>query len=961
MTTPAPIGGWEHSARGSEIASRSPTAAMAASSSCPAGATLVNRTCICPPGFFAPASGGGGACAGFRPQEDGQYASETSASGFTPNFTIRTLDDSTHVQNVFLIFTLSLLGAWTLACLYLRFKPFTGVWFRLRWIVSRIDVAFAKRHYTDEQKCQVKRKTELGGMLSIGAYIFLVGISLGFFYQFVTKKTVTVQNLLPTNGNDIINIKNTLDYNLTTIGNLKCSQIQGFNSLTGLVATAVGFEFSLRISGNKKKKKRSSYATGQLQGGSNGTIAPNATLRGPQSNVIGLSLVPRKFKSDHDLMLMQVTFHEFTSGSYSTTTAELQAALANRTGVSIAISTEVLSAYLVETDHQASFGILTLLSRIGGIYSLAMIIFYWFLSMSEIFIKYLRYDDKLLNRLEARRIARARWDKIRLYVRYAQFGRMLRTMQGPPPLSSGLDGAEPMTETVGSMPHPHRTLPPMAVPKTKRRFGLSTWYQIKKLEKHVSAQVAKEEEAAYQKKVMEEEAGGAADLEEGQDVAAPMPIKAGEIHKSRARHPAAHPPDLIRIPSEPAPGLHDSELSLNGDTEDTAKPHLDRTVSEEQELIQQQHETFGKKVLHGLTEPVHLFQQFSGQLSHLRPPHVNLPGLLPDPVGPKRPKKKRKIPKRDERLGSASEHRGMIVRTYKKPSWLVNAELLPSVPEPPADSESDDEKEPDTIALYNYMQDMYDYHERLRGDFLAMQSMLENVRPAQGLEQALRLRMPAAQDLLGDGDALAQQRLRLLVALLLVVKLRELCQSAGQLEVARRAGDGNGPMDAQGRLEQLLYLSPPQVADAHEQVGIVTVRARCEAVLAPELGFADLHHLAEQVLCLHEAGLAEMLEHIGEAVERKRSDGVADTEGGLGDAPRVARLRFGLGKTALRCQRGRQCGEADADLRAAWAEQLLTDGQALARVLLRLRMPADCLEHDCQQNQRRGTEQPALF
>lgn len=56
----------------------------------------------------------------------------------------------TQSQAVFLEATLVMLLSWLLFCFFLRFMTLgdgRGVWFKLRWFISRLDVCFATRHW----------------------------------------------------------------------------------------------------------------------------------------------------------------------------------------------------------------------------------------------------------------------------------------------------------------------------------------------------------------------------------------------------------------------------------------------------------------------------------------------------------------------------------------------------------------------------------------------------------------------------------------------------------------------------------------------------------------------------------------------------------------------------------------------------------------------------------------------
>lgn len=61
-----------------------------------------------------------------------------------------TIKRFTQSQAVFLEATLVMLLSWLLFCLFLRFMSLgdgRGVWFNIRWCISRMDICFATRHW----------------------------------------------------------------------------------------------------------------------------------------------------------------------------------------------------------------------------------------------------------------------------------------------------------------------------------------------------------------------------------------------------------------------------------------------------------------------------------------------------------------------------------------------------------------------------------------------------------------------------------------------------------------------------------------------------------------------------------------------------------------------------------------------------------------------------------------------
>lgn len=100
-------------------------------------------------------------------------------------FSFDSIKKFTQSQAVFLEATLVMVASWLLFCFFLRFTKLEhhgthNIWFRIRWWISRLDICFATRHWLDDRKVVVKRKTELGGAFSIASWILFIGLFATF-------------------------------------------------------------------------------------------------------------------------------------------------------------------------------------------------------------------------------------------------------------------------------------------------------------------------------------------------------------------------------------------------------------------------------------------------------------------------------------------------------------------------------------------------------------------------------------------------------------------------------------------------------------------------------------------------------------------------------------------------------------------------------------------------------------
>ncbi|KAG0452576.1 hypothetical protein HPP92_025240 [Vanilla planifolia] len=336
---------------------------------CPAQAFLDNSTlCACDPGFFL----SNGSCQSLSSVVSGGGEWKTSSgledqlaflSAVLPLESIRRL---TRSQEVLYGATLAVLLAWLAFCIAIRFGRLGGgetIWFRVRWWISRLDLYFDTRHWQEDNRIVVKRKTELGGAFSVASWILYIGLFSALLYQIISKRTFEVQKVRPTDASDLKQFDNDMEFNITTVSSMTCSHLRGLEALViGIPdlahnpASAVGFHFNLNAR-DHVDHKHTSYVSGTLNPGTyrNGGAE---TLRGPDKNIMKIHLFPQKFNYKHHLRLIQPLLHDFFPGSSFSDVMNLRTSLqSSKDGMlDITLHVRYLSDYIVEVDKELIFG-----------------------------------------------------------------------------------------------------------------------------------------------------------------------------------------------------------------------------------------------------------------------------------------------------------------------------------------------------------------------------------------------------------------------------------------------------------------------------------------------------------------------------------------------------------------------------------------------------------------------------
>lgn len=324
-----------------------------------------------------------------------------------------------------------------------------------------------------EGKAVERRRTELGGTCSIASWILFVGLFAALLYQTITKRTMEVHKVKPSNSPDLLSFVNDMELNITTISSMSCSQLRGLDTLVsgtpGFIdfrisalsayatyfcqntsngptvsikctnchvprgnfyiswqfidlpnnpATAVAFQFSL-LTKDHQNDRRQSFVSGLVNSASYADATPK-TFRGKDVNVLKIHLFPQIFRHLQNLSIIQPLLNDFIPGSFFSDSKKLQASLENSAEslVNITIYARFLSDYIDEVNNETILGLVTFLAELGGLYSISIAIFLYLLFQCENRIKRLRDEDKAFLKIRHQLRAQRNWSKVRKYVMY---------------------------------------------------------------------------------------------------------------------------------------------------------------------------------------------------------------------------------------------------------------------------------------------------------------------------------------------------------------------------------------------------------------------------------------------------------------------------------------------------------------------------------------------------------------
>lgn len=220
-----------------------------------------------------------------------------------------------------------------------------------------------------------------------------------------------MHNIKATNAPDLASFINDMEFNITTISSMTCSNLRGlgnlvagdpsfldnrilplstfvnyfchntsrgptitlkcskcqliqdnlyiswhFVDLPNSPAAAVGFQFSL-LAKSHASKKHVSTVSGLLKNGSSLDGTP-VTFRGVVTNVLKFNLFPQLYRNFHDLRLIRPLFREFLPGPSFHEMNNLRDSLENPNDgiLNMTLYVNLLSSYIVEIDNQNIMG-----------------------------------------------------------------------------------------------------------------------------------------------------------------------------------------------------------------------------------------------------------------------------------------------------------------------------------------------------------------------------------------------------------------------------------------------------------------------------------------------------------------------------------------------------------------------------------------------------------------------------
>lgn len=318
-----------------------------------------------------------------------------------------------------------------------------------------------------------KRKTELGGTLSVASWILFVGLLSALLYQIITKRSIEVHRVRPANAPDLLSFVNDMEFNITTISGMTCANLRGLDTLVsgtpGFIdyrvvplssyansycqntsegptislkcnscpiprrdhfitwqfvdlpnnpAMAVAFQFNLTARGHGDDR-HVSFVSGTLTSESY-TNDKLGTFRGSDGNILKIHLFPQTYNYLHNLKLIQPLFHDFIPGSSFSKANDLRASLQRpKDGLlNTTLFISYLSDYIVEIDHENATGPVGFLADVGGLYAMSLAVFLYLLVQCEARCKKLRNEDTVMRNIRSQRRAKRNWDKVRKFVMY---------------------------------------------------------------------------------------------------------------------------------------------------------------------------------------------------------------------------------------------------------------------------------------------------------------------------------------------------------------------------------------------------------------------------------------------------------------------------------------------------------------------------------------------------------------
>lgn len=443
--------------------------------------------CACDPGYYLsanatacvslPASGDGNTFADWQVGAVGAGSRNQTLYFLAPVLSLDAVRRLTQSQAVLLFTALVTLLSWLAFCAAARFagRDPTGnkKLFRARFWISRLDCIFDTQHWAADQQVLKKRKTELGGMCSVAALILFIGLVTVLLYQAIKRRNIEVHRVKPANAPDLLAFVNDIEFHITTISSMSCSQVaapstiamgtpgfmdfrvlplstlltytcqntsQGpsitlkcsgcrmpprdhyvswqFVDLPRRPAVAVGFQFNLTTK-QTGDDEHVSFVSGTINS-DNYADEKLKTFRGTDSNVLKIQLFPQIYNKLNNLKLLQPLLQDFTPGSTFSDVRSLNASLQNPTDgvINTTLYISYLSDYIVEISNESVLGPVSIIASIGGLYAFSIAIFLCLMAQCEARIKKLRNEDTRMLKILSKRRAQQNWDKVRKFVMY---------------------------------------------------------------------------------------------------------------------------------------------------------------------------------------------------------------------------------------------------------------------------------------------------------------------------------------------------------------------------------------------------------------------------------------------------------------------------------------------------------------------------------------------------------------
>uniref|UniRef100_A0A453E1K6 Uncharacterized protein n=1 Tax=Aegilops tauschii subsp. strangulata TaxID=200361 RepID=A0A453E1K6_AEGTS len=446
--------------------------------------------CACDPGYYLSPNGTGTACVSLPASGDGNTFADWQVGAvgagsrnqtlyfLAPVLSLDAVRRLTQSQAVLLFTALVTLLSWLAFCAAARLagRDPTGNkrLFRARFWISRLDCIFDTQHWAADQQVLKKRKTELGGMCSVAALILFIGLVTVLLYQAINRRNIEVHRVKPANAPDLLAFVNDIEFHITTISSMSCSQVtapstiamgtpgfmdfrvlplstlltyscqntsQGpsitlkcsgcrmpprdhyvswqFVDLPRRPALAVGFQFNLTTK-QTGDNEHVSFVSGTINSDNYGDEKLK-TFRGTDSNVLKIQLFPQIYNKLNNLKLLQPLLQDFTPGSTFSDVSSLNASLQNPTDgvLNTTLYISYLSDYIVEISNESVIGpAVSIIASIGGLYAFSIAIFLCLMAQCEARIKKLRNEDTRMLKILSKRRAQQNWDKVRKFVMY---------------------------------------------------------------------------------------------------------------------------------------------------------------------------------------------------------------------------------------------------------------------------------------------------------------------------------------------------------------------------------------------------------------------------------------------------------------------------------------------------------------------------------------------------------------